>query len=157
MRISAPLLRVFRLTILNRTWQQKLWVSHELTGIRQVDGYQRQKSGSTKCQKRQKMWYLQWSLKNSLVFLTFFSCCYNVYSKTWTDARDACRTVSAHSNLASIHSLAENAFVASLFNGSLFAAWIGLSDRGVLFGRLFWFFSYVTGTNSLKTYSVSWL
>ena len=45
--------------------------------------------------------------------------------------------VSANSNLVSIQSLAENTFVASLFNGSLFAAWIGLSDRGVLFGTLF--------------------
>lgn len=63
------------------------------------------------------------------------------YSKTWTDARDTCRSFSANSNLVSIHSVAENAVVSSLFNGSLFAAWIGLSDRGVLFGKLF---SYVS-------------
>ena len=57
-------------------------------------------------------------------------------SKTWTAARDACRAISQNSDLASIHSLAENTFVTNLFNGSAFAAWIGLSDRGVLFGGL---------------------
>lgn len=85
-----------------------------------------------------------WTKKKTTVILKDFACfsstcflLYVVYSKTWTDARDSCRMISKNSNLVSIHSLAENTFVASLFNGSLFAAWIGLSDRGVLFGMLF--------------------
>lgn len=57
------------------------------------------------------------------------------HSKTWTDARDICRSFTANSDLVSIHSVAENEFVASLFSGLLYAAWIGLSDRGVLYGR----------------------
>lgn len=57
------------------------------------------------------------------------------HSKTWTDARDTCRSFTANSDLVSIHSVAENEFVASLFSGLLYAAWIGLSDRGVLYGR----------------------
>lgn len=129
------------------------WIDWCLAG-RWTSEAKKQKIQNAK--KRQKMLYLQRTLENFLVFLTTVSCCYNGYSKTWTDARDACRTVSANSNLVSIHSLAENAFVANLFNGSLFAAWIGLSDRGVLFGRLFWFFFVnVRATNRLKTYSVS--
>ena len=61
------------------------------------------------------------------------------HSKTWTDARDTCRSFAANSDLVSVHSTAENEIVASLFNGSLYAAWIGLSDRGVLYGRLSFF------------------
>ena len=57
------------------------------------------------------------------------------HSKTWTDARDTCRSFTANSDLVSIHNVAENEFVASLFSGLLYAAWIGLSDRGVLYGR----------------------
>lgn len=62
---------------------------------------------------------------------------YLSYSKTWTAARDACRGFSQNSDLVSIHSLTENTFVANLLNNSVFSFWIGLSDRGVLFGEFF--------------------
>ncbi|PFX30431.1 Macrophage mannose receptor 1 [Stylophora pistillata] len=69
-------------------------------------------------------------------WMTNGSFCYKLMSqsKTWTDARDTCRSFAANSDLVSVHSTAENEIVASLFNGSLYAAWIGLSDRGVLYG-----------------------
>ncbi|CAH3127383.1 unnamed protein product [Pocillopora meandrina] len=69
-------------------------------------------------------------------WMTNGSFCYKLMSqsKTWTDARDTCRSFTANSDLVSIHSVAENEFVASLFSGLLYAAWIGLSDRGVLYG-----------------------
>ena len=59
-----------------------------------------------------------------------------LYSKTWTDARASCGSFGSNVDLVSIHSLAENAFVANaVLKNSAFAAWIGLSDRGVLYGK----------------------
>ena len=58
------------------------------------------------------------------------------YSITWTDARVSCGYLGSNADLVSIHSLAENAFVANdVLNNSAFSAWIGLSDRGVLYGK----------------------
>ncbi|XP_044179085.1 uncharacterized protein LOC114946811 isoform X1 [Acropora millepora] len=65
------------------------------------------------------------------------SFCYKMmpHSKTWTDARASCGSFGSNVDLVSIHSLAENAFVANaVLKNSAFAAWIGLSDRGVLYG-----------------------
>ncbi|XP_074624200.1 uncharacterized protein LOC141882148 isoform X4 [Acropora palmata] len=65
------------------------------------------------------------------------SFCYKMISRsiTWTDARVSCGYLGPNADLVSIHSLAENAFVANdVLNNSAFSAWIGLSDRGVLYG-----------------------
>lgn len=66
------------------------------------------------------------------------SFCYKMMpqSKTWTDARASCGSFGSNVDLVSIDSLAENAFVANaVLKNSAFAAWIGLSDRGVLYGK----------------------
>ncbi|XP_068726517.1 macrophage mannose receptor 1-like [Montipora capricornis] len=74
------------------------------------------------------------------MYMSNGSFCYKLMaqSKTWTAARDACRAFGQNSDLVSIQSLAENNFVADIVvNGSAaaFAVWIGLSDRGVLYGH----------------------
>lgn len=56
---------------------------------------------------------------------------------TWTNARVSCGYLDSNADLVSIHSLAENAFVVNdVLKKSTFSAWIGLSDRNVLYGKL---------------------
>ena len=64
----------------------------------------------------------------NVAWLEFEGSCYwrSTYATTWNDAANACPTVGSGSQLASIHSLLENAFLMQSYNYA--DSWIGLND-----------------------------